>query len=181
MVSTCSMRHGATSTRRSNLTEIGRGYIDRLIYNADFVQEMMMDSRIELERWPTKVYRNRLVDRMSCLRLSLRELLSYGCARDTRHSGRGRFDEIQRVVRLSAFYQPRDYPVHLPTGWANPHLSSDLGPTVQRGLQRLCSMTSPPWLLGPKKATTNSLQRRACSGRRPHDAGMRACVVHEPA
>ena len=56
------------------LTEIGKGYIEHLVFDTDFVQEVMLDSRVESTRWPHIVTHDTLAEKLSLLYLFLKEV-----------------------------------------------------------------------------------------------------------
>lgn len=56
------------------LTEIGKGYLNHLIYSTDFVQEVMLDSFVEGANWPRTVESDSLYDKLHLLYLFLRDL-----------------------------------------------------------------------------------------------------------
>jgi hypothetical protein len=58
-----------------SITEIGRGYIDHLIYNIHFVQETMLDTRVESDFHLSKAYSNRLAEKIGVMVRFLEKLL----------------------------------------------------------------------------------------------------------
>lgn len=57
------------------LTKIGEGYIEHLVYSADFMQEVMLDCYVDAGRWPKTITRDMLTDKLRLLYLFLRDLL----------------------------------------------------------------------------------------------------------
>jgi hypothetical protein len=50
-----------------SITEIGKGYIDHLIYNIHFLQEVMLDCRVEADFRVPRVYLDKLAEKMSVM------------------------------------------------------------------------------------------------------------------
>lgn len=56
------------------LTEKGKGYVRRLLSDLDYLQEIMLDCRIDESTWPTQVPFGYLSDKIHMVRLFLRDL-----------------------------------------------------------------------------------------------------------
>lgn len=56
------------------LTEVGKGYIDHLLFDVDFVQEVMLDTRIDSDDFPVELGMDRLEEKFTALYYFLRSL-----------------------------------------------------------------------------------------------------------
>lgn len=66
------------------LTAIGKGYINQLIYSTDFIQEVMLDCRVDEKEWPKLYETGLLSEKLHYLYLFIRDI----CKEDERETAK---------------------------------------------------------------------------------------------
>jgi hypothetical protein len=56
------------------ITDIGRGYVNHIIHNIDYLQEMMLDTYVDGDHFPKSISYGYLIDKFRLIRLFLEEL-----------------------------------------------------------------------------------------------------------
>ncbi len=59
---------------RVQLTDIGKGYIDHLVHNIDYLQEVMLDTYVDGDHFPKSISYGYLIDKFRLIRLFLEEI-----------------------------------------------------------------------------------------------------------
>lgn len=57
-----------------HLTEVGKGYLDHLLFDVDFIQEVMLDTRVDSDEFPVELGIDRLEEKFTALYYFLRTL-----------------------------------------------------------------------------------------------------------